>query len=72
MTPRAAAQLNDPFATLLLRKGVFPNTAGEILDGLDAATEPGDRLRKRLFFFVGEATQISADEQVDRHVRFGP
>lgn len=66
----AADQLGDPFATLLLLKGTFPNTAGDILDALDKATKPSDRLRKRLFFFVGEATQIPANERVDRHVRF--
>jgi hypothetical protein len=66
----AARQLGDPFATHLLLKGTFPNTAGDILDALDEATKPGDPLRKRLFFLVGEATQIPANERVDRHVRF--
>jgi hypothetical protein len=66
----AANQLGDPFATLLLLKGTFPNTAGDILTGLDNATKRGDPLRKRLFFFVGEATQIPANEKIDRHVRF--
>lgn len=66
----AEAQLGDPFATLLLLRGTFPNTAADILKGLDQATKPGDPLRRRLFFFVGEATQIPAKERVDRHVRF--
>src|SRR5688572_24994740 len=66
----AAQQLSDPFATLLLLKGTFPNTAADILTALDDATKPGDPLRKRLFFFVGEATQIPASERVERHVRF--
>jgi hypothetical protein len=66
----ATQQLNDPFATLLLLKGTFPNTAADILAGLDKATKRGDPLRERLFFFVGEATQIPANERVDRHVRF--
>jgi hypothetical protein len=66
----ATEQLGDPFATLLLLKGTFPNTAGEILAALDKATKPGDPLRERSFFFVGEATQIPGNERVARHVRF--
>lgn len=66
----AARQLGDPFATLLLLKGTFPNTAGDILKALDKATKPGDPLRTRFFFLVGEATQIPATERVARHVRF--
>jgi hypothetical protein len=66
----AAKQLGDPFATLVLLKGTFPNTAGEILEALDKATKPGDPLRERSFFFVGEATQIPAGERVNRSVRF--
>lgn len=66
----AAKQLGDPFATLLLLKGTFPNTAGDILTGLDNATKAGDPLRERFFFFVGEATQIPATERVARNVRF--
>lgn len=66
----AEKQLGDPFATLVLLKGTFPNTAGDILAALDKATKPNDPLRDRLFFFVGEATQIPGTERVDRHVRF--
>ena len=66
----AAKQLGDPFATLLLLKGTFPNTAGDILAALDRATKPGDPLRERFFFFVGEATQIPTSERVARDVRF--
>jgi len=66
----AAKQLGDPFATLLLLKGTFPNTAGDILKALDKATKAGNPLRERFFFFVGEATQIPASAKVARNVRF--
>jgi hypothetical protein len=67
----AAAQLGDPFATLLLLKGTFPDTAGGVFDALDRATKPRDPLRKRTFFFVGEATQVPVRAKgVDRNVRF--
>jgi hypothetical protein len=66
----AARQLGDPFATLLLLNGTFPNTAGDVLTALDKVTKAGDLLRERFFFFVGEATQIPGTEKVDRHLRF--
>ncbi|MDQ4125187.1 MAG: hypothetical protein M3134_06270 [Actinomycetota bacterium] len=69
----AAAQLADPFATLLLLQGTFPSTAGDVLAGLDAATKPKDPLRKRSFFFLGEGSQVPVNAQtrgVDRNLRF--
>src|SRR3954454_7223585 len=49
-----ATELNDPFALLLLRKGVFPATVIEVLEGVDAATPDGDPLRQQMSFIVGE------------------
>jgi hypothetical protein len=54
----AARELGDPFATLLLLRGVFPRTAGEVLEALDRAAPAGDPLRRSLFFLVGEGSQI--------------
>lgn len=53
-----AHELNDPFATLLLRKGTFPTTVHEVLGALDAATKPGEGLRSQMSFLVGEGSQI--------------
>jgi hypothetical protein len=65
-------ELNDPFAVLLLRKGTFPSTVHEVLDGLDAATAPADNLRRQMSFLVGEGSQIpfsGATAQLDRGLR---
>jgi hypothetical protein len=53
-----ARELNDPFARLLLRQGTFPTTLTEVLDGIDAATQDGDDLRRQMSFLVGEGSQI--------------
>jgi hypothetical protein len=69
----AAAELGDPFATLLLLQGSFPKTAGEVLDALDQVTPPGDRLRRTRFFLLGEGSQIPVTPQtagVQRNLRF--
>jgi hypothetical protein len=69
----AAAQLGDPFATLLLLKGVFPDTAGEVLAALDEATESENPLRKNRFFLLGEGSQIPHTPQtagLQRNLRF--
>lgn len=69
----AAGELADPFATLLLLRGVFPRTAGEVLDELDRATSAGDPLRQGFFFLVGEGSQIpmtAATASVERRLRF--
>jgi hypothetical protein len=65
-------ELNDPFAMLLLRKGTFPSAVHEVLDDLDAATEPADNLRQQMSFLVGEGSQIpfsAATEQLARGLR---
>jgi hypothetical protein len=73
MSPtEVAAELNDPFALLLLRKGTFPSTAHEVLDALDAAIAPTDNLRRQMSFLVGEGSQIpwsQATAQLDRGLR---
>jgi len=69
----ASAELGDPFAILLLLKGVFPDTAGEVLAALDEATEPNDPLRKNRFFLLGEGSQIPHTPQtggLQRNLRF--
>lgn len=69
----AAAELGDPFATLLLLRGVFPKTAGEVLGALDEATPQGDVLRRTRFFLLGEGSQIPVTPQtagVQRNLRF--
>jgi hypothetical protein len=69
----AAAELADPFATLLLLRGVFPRTAGEVLEALDRAAPPGDPLREGSVFLLGEGSQIAMapdTRSVDRRLRF--
>src|SRR3712207_3209563 len=54
----AEAELGDPFATLLLLRGTFPTTAGDVLRELQKAAPVGDPLGQQMFFFVGENSQI--------------
>lgn len=70
---QAAQELTDPFATLLLLNGVFPRTAGDVLAALDEKAPAGSPLRTRLFFLVGEGTQIPFSAEtagVRRNLRF--
>jgi hypothetical protein len=72
-TAEAARELGDPFASLLLLRGVFPRTAGEVLAALDRETPEGDPLRQGFTFLLGEGSQIrmsGATENVDRRLRF--
>ena len=55
---QAEAELGDPFATLLLLRGVFPTTAGDVLRELGRAAPAGEPLANRMFFFVGENSPI--------------
>ena len=66
----AEVELADPFATLLLLRGVFPVTAGEVLRELNQAAPAGDPLAARMFFFVGENSQIPFAEGAQRSLRF--
>lgn len=54
----AASELGDPFATLLLLKGEFPQTADEALEKLAAAAGDGDPLAQRRSFVLGEGSQL--------------
>lgn len=58
-----AEELNDPFATLVLRAGVFPTTLPEIIGAINAATADEDALRRQMSFLVGEGTQIPWSEE---------
>ncbi|MDQ3729429.1 MAG: hypothetical protein M3355_07540 [Actinomycetota bacterium] len=56
----AIAEFGDPLAGQLFAKGVFPKTAEEVTDALDAALPEGDRLRAQMTFVVGERSQLPA------------
>ena len=66
----ATRELGDPFATLLLLKGIFPRTAQQCLEELDKATKPRDRLRRQMSFLLGETSQLPRSANVDRTIRF--
>jgi hypothetical protein len=68
----AAQQLGDRFAQLVLLEGVFPRTAGEVLNAITQAAPENDPLRKQQFFLVGEGTQIAPipGVRVNRNLRF--
>ena len=72
-TEEAAGELGDSFATILLLRGVFPSTAGDVLMALDRETSEGDPLREGFVFLLGEGSQIrmsAATAAVDRRLRF--
>lgn len=71
-TSEASKEVGDRFAQLLLLRGVFPRTAGEVLDALIDAVPADDPLRVHQFFLVGEGTQIPQlpGVPVDRNLRF--
>jgi hypothetical protein len=54
--------LGDPFARLLLAKGVFPVTAEELVEQLRAAAPDGDSLKTLQTFLVGEGSQLQPDD----------
>jgi hypothetical protein len=58
LTEPEVVELNDPFAALLLRRGVFPTDVNSLLEALVAATPPMDPLRVQRSFVVGEGSQI--------------
>jgi hypothetical protein len=68
----ATQQLGDRFAQLVLLNGVFPRTAGEVLDAIEQAVPSDDPLRVQQFFLVGEGSQIAPIPgiAVDRNLRF--
>lgn len=67
----AAQELGDPFATLVLLRGEFPQTAEEVLEKLAAASGDGDPLSKRHSFVLGEGSQLpEGAEARDEAIRF--
>ena len=67
----AAEELGDPFATLLLLKGEFPQTAEQALEKLAAAAGDGDPLAQRRSFIVGEGSQLpSGSRATAEAIRF--
>lgn len=67
----AAAELGDPFATLLLLQGTFPTTAIGVFEALDQAASADDPLRQQMSFLVGEGMQLEdVPEIASRDLRF--
>ena len=50
--------LNDPFALLVLRRGVFPTSLAELLSALDAHDGADDGVPDKMSFLVAEGGQI--------------
>jgi hypothetical protein len=72
-TSEAEQELGDPFATLLLLQGVFPQTAEEAVTAIKNAAAAGDSLRNQMSFLLGEGSQIPFDNataSLDRGLRF--
>jgi hypothetical protein len=69
----AAALLGDPLATLLLLRGSFPRTGGEVIAELRRAADERDPLQRVTTFVLGEGSQIpfsDATSGLDRRLRF--
>lgn len=67
MTPdEIAAQLNDPFATLLLRRGVLPMTTRILLSELDQFDGRPDGLPLKKNFLVADGGQIRWSHETNR------
>ena len=69
----AEQELGDPFATEVLLKGTFPQSAEEAIEAIKAAVPAGDPLRNQMSFVLGEGSQIPVDDataDVDRGIRF--
>lgn len=58
--------LNDPFATLVLRAGRFPNDLGELLQALDEANSLDLGVSEQTSFVVSEGGQIPFSPGVDK------
>lgn len=65
MDASAIGALGDPFAVVLLRRGLFPLTVGEALVGLDAAGALPDQRS----YLIGEAGQIPPEAGLERDFR---
>ncbi|HEX8650246.1 MAG TPA: hypothetical protein VF708_05350 [Pyrinomonadaceae bacterium] len=68
-----AAELNDPLALLVLRKGVFPSTLQDVLQALEAQNNSPGGLPTQSIFLVGEGSQIQfspASSKLKRQLRY--
>ncbi|MGH2841152.1 MAG: hypothetical protein ACRDKY_10070, partial [Solirubrobacteraceae bacterium] len=68
----AAGLLGDPLATLLLLRGVLPQTGTELVEALRVAAGDADPLAQHATFVLGEGGHILFSESatLDRGVRF--
>jgi hypothetical protein len=57
----AAAQLNDPWATLILRQGTFPSTLEQALAALNQLNSADGGLPAQQSYFVSESGHIPVD-----------
>lgn len=67
------AELNDPMATLVLRRGVFPATIDDTLNALNAHNASPSGLPTQAVYLVGEGGQIQhsqAPPDLKREMRF--
>jgi hypothetical protein len=62
MSPTEQAALNDRFATLILRRGVFPTTLRALLAALDAHAGALIALPQQTTFVVAEGGMIPFTE----------
>lgn len=58
--------LNDPFATLVLRRGVFPRDLTELLGAIDEHDSSEDGLPEMSSFLVSEGGQIPFAPDIDK------
>jgi hypothetical protein len=74
MTPAEMAQwLNDPLATLVLRRGVLPQTLDDLLAQLDRFNAEPTGVPVQASYLVGDGSQIHwtpASSGLDRRLRF--
>lgn len=61
-----AKLLNDPFATLVLRRGVFPKSLSELLVALDRHNATAKGLPEQSSFLVAEGGQIRFKADLDK------
>jgi hypothetical protein len=74
MTPAETAQwLNDPLATLVLRRGILPQTLDELLAQLDRFNADPEGVPVQASYLVGDGSQIPWTPEsggLDRRLRF--
>jgi len=58
--------LSDPFAELVLRRGVFPDNLDELLDAFDAQSGSPQGLDRRSSFLISEGGQIRFQPGLDK------